>query len=101
MLELRDEKSEVSTPATASDFGKFNRLSGELGEGGLDILYDLAAREQRTRNLLESNGLAPPTGAGPRARAILGRPRRASGAEPRGRPRRGGGSPREGAQTAA
>ena len=52
----------------------FDRLSGELGEGGLDILYDLAAREQRTRNVLESHGLAPPSGAGPRARAILGRP---------------------------
>jgi serine/threonine-protein kinase len=60
----------------------FDRLANELGADGLDILYDLAAREQRAHNPLESNGLAPPASAGPRARAILGRPEALARATP-------------------
>lgn len=51
----------------------FDRLDKKLGADGLDILYDLAVREARGGDSLERNPLAPPTGAGPRARALLGR----------------------------
>ncbi len=51
----------------------FDRLDKKLGADGLDILYDLAVREARGGDSLEHNPLAPPTGAGPRARALLGR----------------------------
>lgn len=46
----------------------FDRLSGKLGSDGLDVLYDLVAREQRS-----SNALAQPASAGSKARAILAR----------------------------
>jgi eukaryotic-like serine/threonine-protein kinase len=52
----------------------FDRLGSDLGADGLDILYDLAARERSPDAAAERTSLAPPTGAGPRARAILGRP---------------------------
>ncbi|MEP7123274.1 MAG: serine/threonine-protein kinase [Byssovorax sp.] len=52
----------------------FDRLAGQLGADGLDVLYDLVAREQNAGNPLERTGLTAPTSAGPRARAILGRP---------------------------
>ena len=51
----------------------FDRLDRALGTDGLDILYDLAAREPRPGEPIERASLAPPTGAGPRARALLGR----------------------------
>src|SRR6185437_11797009 len=60
----------------------FDRLANGLGTDGLDILYDLAVREQRTHNPLEGHGLAPPASAGPRARAILGRPEALARATP-------------------
>jgi eukaryotic-like serine/threonine-protein kinase len=51
----------------------FDRLATALGTEGLDILYDLVAREQR-QSAVDRGGIAPPTAAGPRSRAILGRP---------------------------
>jgi hypothetical protein len=60
----------------------FDRLGNALGSDGLDILYDLAARELRSGDPLERTGLAPPKGAGPRARAILGRPEALARATP-------------------
>ncbi len=60
----------------------FDRLDRVLGTDGLDILYDLAAREARVGDPLERAGLAPPTGAGPRARALLGRAETLSRATP-------------------
>jgi serine/threonine-protein kinase len=51
----------------------FDRLASQLGEGGLDVLYDLAAREPRVGDPLERAGLLAPARSGPRARAILGR----------------------------
>jgi serine/threonine-protein kinase len=60
----------------------FDRLDRALGTDGLDILYDLAAREQLVGAPLERAPLAPPTGAGPRARALLGRAETLSRATP-------------------
>lgn len=47
----------------------FDRLSGALGSNGLDILYDLVARAQRT-----AEPLGRTLDAGSKARAILARP---------------------------
>jgi len=47
----------------------FDRLAGALGSDGLDVLYDLVAREQRA-----ADQLGRPTGAASKARAILTRP---------------------------
>jgi serine/threonine-protein kinase len=60
----------------------FDRLATGLGTDGLDIVYDLAAREPRSGSPIERAGLAPPAGAGPRARAILGRPEALARATP-------------------
>jgi eukaryotic-like serine/threonine-protein kinase len=51
----------------------FDRLTGKLGTDGLDILYDLVAREHRAAEPLARAGITRPTGAGPTARAILGK----------------------------
>ena len=60
----------------------FDRLGNDLGTDGLDILYDLAARERSADSAQERTSLAPPTGAGARARAILGQPAKLARATP-------------------
>ena len=45
-----------------------------LGTDGLDILYDIVAREARGGDKMQALGFAKPTSAAPRARAILGNP---------------------------
>jgi serine/threonine-protein kinase len=66
--------AELAAPSGAAADPIFDRLANELGTDGLDILYDLAARESRTLDPLERTGIARPTSAGARARALLGRP---------------------------
>jgi serine/threonine-protein kinase len=51
----------------------FDRLTNKLGTDGIDVLYDLLVREQRAVDPLARSGVAPPVGAGARARAILSR----------------------------
>ncbi|HVY49854.1 MAG TPA: hypothetical protein VHB21_28360, partial [Minicystis sp.] len=50
------------------------RLANKLGTDGLDVLYDLVAREQRAADPLERAGITRPAGVGPKARAILSKP---------------------------
>lgn len=66
--------AELAAPSGRAADPIFDRLAGQLGTDGLDILYDLVAREQHASDPLERTGLVAPTSAGPRARAILGRP---------------------------
>ncbi len=82
---VQSEAARVAEIAAASGHAAdpiFDRLGNALGTDGLDILYDLAARELRSGDPLERTGLAPPKGAGPRARAILGRPETLARATP-------------------
>jgi serine/threonine-protein kinase len=66
--------AELAAPSGHAADPIFDRLAAPLGADGLDILYDLVAREQHSGDPLERAGLTAPTSAGPRARAILGRP---------------------------
>ena len=69
--------SSATLEAASSSAGQsaaMDRLGSDLGADGLDILYDLAARERSPDSATERTSLAPPTGPGARARAILGRP---------------------------
>jgi serine/threonine-protein kinase len=53
----------------------FDALANRLGTNGLDILYDIVAREARGGgDKMQALGFAKPTAAAPRARAILGKP---------------------------
>jgi hypothetical protein len=60
---------EHATSKGVSTDAAFDRLSGSLGSDGLDVLYDLVARAQRT-----AEPLGRTTNAGSKARAILARP---------------------------
>jgi serine/threonine-protein kinase len=65
--------AEIAAPSGRAADPIFDRLAAPLGVAGLDILYDLVAREQHAGDPLQRAGLTAPTSAGPRARAILGR----------------------------
>lgn len=52
----------------------FDAFANKLGTDGLDILYDIVAREARGGDKMQAMGFTKPTSAAPRARAILGNP---------------------------
>jgi serine/threonine protein kinase len=62
----------VSTPQAQEIL---DLLSQKLGTDGIDILYDVVARESANpQDKLQAIGMTAPTAAGPRARAILTKP---------------------------
>ena len=74
--------AEIAAPSGRAADPIFDRLAAPLGVDGLDILYDLVAREQHAGDPLQRAGLTALTSAGPRARAILGRPEALARATP-------------------
>lgn len=63
--------AELVAPGPQGD-AVFEAFANKLGTDGLDILYDLVAREARGGEKMQ--GFAKPTSAAARARAILGNP---------------------------
>lgn len=66
--------AELVAPTAQGD-AVFDALASRLGTDGLDILYDIVAREARgAGDKMQALGFSKPTAAAPRARAILGKP---------------------------
>ncbi len=65
--------AELAAPGPQGD-AAFEMLGSKLGSDGLDVLYDVVAREGQGADKQQVLGFAKPAEAGPRARAILGKP---------------------------